>query len=81
MTLSGSTILGQSGPENKGLLCIPQSTNITGTSPSDCLVLYQGHSLGGGLTAEVQSVFSTALVDWSMHTVNTIIQFSSHRWF
>ena len=25
--------------------CIPQSSSITGTSPSDCLVLYPGHSL------------------------------------
>ena len=29
-------------------LRIPQSSSITGTSPSDCLVLYTGHSLGMG---------------------------------
>ena len=35
--------------------------NITGTSPSDCLLSYQDtHS-----SAEVQSVYSTALVDWT----------------
>ena len=42
--LSGATTLGQSGPgsnHNKGVLCIPQSSSITGTSPSDCLVSYQ----------------------------------------
>ena len=41
--------LGQSGPGsngNEGVLHIPQSSSITGTSPSDCLVLYPGHSLG-----------------------------------
>ena len=48
---SDFTIPGQSGPGsngNEGLLCIPQSPSITGTSPSDCLVSYAGHSFGGG---------------------------------
>ena len=39
-TLSGATIPGQSGPGstgNEGVLRIPQSPSITGTSPSDCL--------------------------------------------
>ena len=47
--LSGATTLGQSGPKsdgNEGVLCIPQSSSITGTSTLDCLVSYQGHSLG-----------------------------------
>ena len=52
--LSGATTPGQSGPGsngNEGVLRIPQSSNTAGTSPSDCLVLYPGHSLGwGGLT-------------------------------
>ena len=42
--------------------------SITGTSPSDCLVSYPGHSLrGGGLTpsAKVHSVYSTAPADWA----------------
>ena len=41
-----------SGPKsngNEGVLCIPQSSSITETSPSDCLVSYTGHSLGRGL--------------------------------
>ena len=49
MTLSGATTPGQSGPGsngNEGVLRIPQSHSITGTSPSDCLVSYPGHSLG-----------------------------------
>ena len=50
--LSCATIPGQSGPRsdgNEGVLRIPQSSSITGTSPSDCLVSYPGHSLGGVL--------------------------------
>ena len=46
--LSGATIPGQSGPENngnEGVLLIAQSSSITGTSPSDCLMSYPGHSL------------------------------------
>ena len=46
--LSGATIPCQSGPGsngNEGVLCIPQSSSITGTSPSDFLVSYPGHSL------------------------------------
>ena len=48
-TPSGATISGQSGPGSNGnerVLRIPQSTCITGTSPSDCLVSYPGHSFG-----------------------------------
>ena len=47
-TLSGVTFSGQSGPRSngiKGVLCIPQSSRITGASLSDCLVSYPGHSL------------------------------------
>ena len=56
MALSGATTLGQSGLRSDGyerLLRIPQSSRITGTSPSDCLVSYPGHTLVvvvGGLT-------------------------------
>ena len=47
--LSGATTLSQSGTGsdgNEGVLCIPQSSSIIGTSPSDCLVSYPGHLLG-----------------------------------
>ena len=47
-TLSGATTPGQSGPGsdgNEGVLRILQSSSITGTSPSDCLVSYAGHLL------------------------------------
>ena len=51
--LSGGTTLGQSGPgsdDNEGVLHIPQSSNITTASPSDCLMSYTGHSLRWDLT-------------------------------
>ena len=70
-TLWGATTPGQSGPGsdcNEGVLYIPQSYSITGTSPSDCLVSYPGHSLvewGSYSSAERQSVYSTVLADWA----------------
>ena len=51
-TLSGATTPGQSGPGsdgNEGLLHIPQSSSITGTSPSDCLVISKTLVEGGGV--------------------------------
>ncbi len=70
-TLSGATTPGQSGPGsdgNKEVLLIPQSFSITGISPSDCSVLYPGHSLRGGAypSADVQSVYSTAPANWAI---------------
>ncbi len=51
---------------NEGVLRIPQSSRITVTSPSDCLVSYPRHSLGVSYpSAEVQSVYSTAPADWA----------------
>ena len=50
MIQSGATTSGQSGhgsDANEGMLRIPQSSSITGTSSSDCLVSYPGHLLGG----------------------------------
>ena len=69
-TLSGSTTSSQSGPGsngNKGVLSISQISNITGSSPSDSLVSYPGHSLEGGSysSAEKQSVYSIAPSDWA----------------
>ena len=71
MALSGATFPGQSGPEsndNEGILRIPQSSSITGTSPLDRLVSYPWHSLDGGgsyPSAEKQSVYSTAPTEWA----------------
>ena len=47
-TLSGITTPDYSGPGsdgNEGVLCIPKSSSITRTSPSDFLVSYPRHSL------------------------------------
>ena len=49
-TLSGATTSTQRGPGsdvNEGLLCIPQSSSITGTSTLDYLVSILGHPLWG----------------------------------
>ena len=68
-TLSGATTPGQSGPgsdDNEKVLCSLQSSSITGTSPSDCLVSYQDTRLES-LTpsAEMLSVYSTAPANWA----------------
>ena len=67
-TLSGTSTLGLRRPGSdvsKGVLCIPQSSKITGLSQSDCLVSYLGHSLGESyLSAEMQSVYSADQANW-----------------
>ena len=76
--LSGATTLGQSGPLSDGskrILCIPQSSSITGTSPIDCLVSYPGHLLGSSYpSAEVLSAYSTAVADWTMFICVLIVK-------
>ena len=74
--LSYATIPGQSGSvsdNNEVELCTPQSSSITGTSPSDCLMSYPGHSFGVGWcfypSAEVLSMYSTAPANWETHRV------------
>ena len=57
--LSSVTTPGQSGVEsdcNEGVLCISQRSSITGASPSDSLVSYAGHSLGGGSLTPLQRI-------------------------
>ena len=50
----------------KEVLCIPQSSSITGASPSGCLVSYSGHSLGEFYpSAEMQSLYSVAPANWT----------------
>ena len=62
---------GQSGPGSDGneeILHIPQSSSITETSSSDCLVSYPGHSLGESYpSAEKQLVYFTAPADGQDH--------------
>ena len=66
-TLLGATSLGQSEPGSDGkneVLRIPQSSGVTGASPSDCLELNPGHSLMESyLSADMQSVYSAAPAD------------------
>ena len=74
-TLSGATTLGQSEPgsdANEGVLCISQSSSITETSSSDCLVSYSGHS--SYPSAEMQSVYSTAPANWASENLRQILQ-------
>ena len=67
-TLSSASILGQSrlgSDGNDGLLCISQSSSVTGTLSSDCLMLYQEHSLGESyFSTKMQSVYSAAPAEW-----------------
>ena len=68
-TLSGATTPDQSGHGGNGneeVLRIPQSSCITEASLSDCLMSYPGHLLWESyLSAEMQSVYSTASGDWA----------------
>ena len=78
-TISGTIIPGQSGPGSDSIevvLCIPQSSNITGASPSDCLVFYLGHSLLG-----MQSAPSSAPADWVRFFLLSHIQGDVGAWF
>ena len=63
--LLGATTPGQSKPGSdgyEGVLHISQSSIITETSPSDCLVSYPGHSLGEFYpSTEMQLVYSAAI--------------------
>ena len=47
------------------MLCIPKSSSITGTSPSNYLVSYPGHSMevGSYFTVEMQLLYSAAPAD------------------
>ena len=48
---------------------IPQSSSITGSSSSDCLVSYPGHSFRESyLSAEVQLVYSSGSAEWATQT-------------
>ena len=66
---------------------IPKSPSITGSSPSDCLVSYPGHSLEGSYpSAEVQLVYSTAnwAIEYQAHCLQIIVIFKAFRpicWF
>ena len=84
--------MNSSGPAsdaNEGVRCIPQSSSITGASPSDCLVSYPGHSLEQSYpSAEMQSMYFAAPADLAISyflNVKTVqfqtIQFSRSKQF
>ena len=59
-TLSGTTT-----PESNSNEKVLQNSR-SGALPSEDLVPYPGHSLGGGhTTTEMQSMYSTASVNWA----------------
>ena len=69
--LSDSTTPIQSVPgndDNEGVLRIPWSSSITGTSPSDRVVSYAGHSLGGGILPHCREAVDVfySLADWAI---------------
>ena len=71
-TLSGATTPGQSGTGSdgaEGVLRIPQSSSITGTSPSDCLVSYLGHSLGEVLPLYREAIGVLYSPSWLGHSL------------
>ena len=87
-TLSGANTPGNSGPSsngNKGVLHIHQSSSIIGASASDCLMSYAGHSLDAGegsyLSAEMLSVYSTALANWVYSYRVLRLLRSPHSWW
>ena len=69
MMLPSATTPGKTGPVSdgdEGVHRIPQSSNITKASPSDCLVSYPRYSLGKPYpSAEMQSVYFIARADWA----------------
>ena len=80
--LSGATTSVKNGPGRDGnevVLRIPQSSSITGTSPSDCLVSYLEHSLWRYYSsAQVNLVYSTAPADWAKEVV--LLLFMIYKW-
>ena len=67
--LSGATTPGQSRAESNGIegvYLIPQSSGITGTIPSDCLVLYPGHLLKGSYTSAEKQIGQSCVLGMIM---------------
>ena len=72
--MSNSSIWPIDSNSNEEVLCIPQSSCITGASQSDCLVSCPGHLLGVSYnSAEMQLVYSTAPADWAMICLHIVI--------
>ena len=82
-TLSGDITPGQSGSGNndsEGVRHIPQISKV-GTSPSDGVTSYQDTRCGGSyLSAEMQSVYSSASADWDI-ILAYIFEYANNRSF
>ena len=66
-TLFGATTPRQSVPGsdgNEGVLCISQSSNITGASPSDCLVCREGENFVFWFGAQFNSTLNFTQSGW-----------------
>ena len=69
-------------------MAVNEYSSINEASPLNCLVSYQGHSLGECLTpfAEKQSVYSTAPTDWAIrykvrpNTISTCNGYRRKKW-
>ena len=78
ITVSDATTQGQSelgSNDNEGVLRIPRSTSITGTSQSKCFISCPGKTLlwWGYQTAEM--MYSTAAADWALFTFTFFVSF------
>ena len=66
----------ESGPMNdcnEGVLRISQSSSITGALLSDCLMSFQGQTLGESYpTAEMQSPYFIAPADWAKVVLSSL---------
>ena len=81
--MSGSSTPGQSGPGsnvNEGLLHIPLISKA-GALPSDGFNVIS-RTLGGGSypSAEMQLVYSTAPVDWTIYDLKTHVVDNIFKW-
>ena len=81
-TLPGATTPGQSGPGsdgNQGVLCIPQSSSITGTSPSDCLVSYHLYCYFHNVSTDMSSGLRQVFVELrNLHRASNYILYWIH---
>ena len=77
-TLSVATTPSEPGSNgNKGAFRIPESSRITGATPSDCFVSHSGHLVGDSYSfGEMQFVYSTPPVDWARKKLVVPTQYS-----
>ena len=74
-TLSRATTptLSRHESNGRGVLCIPQSSSLTGASPSNCLMSYPGHLLGGVLPLCRDAVSVFYFPSWLVQTTTVVV--------